>query len=61
MVGVAVGGWFVAAGEDAALVALVEGGADGGGDESLGSADVEGYAVAAEDDGQDVGVAEQAA
>lgn len=56
-VGLAVGRWPVAAGEGAALVAGIEGGPDPGGDEAVGSADIEGYAGAVEHDRQDVGVA----
>jgi len=57
VVGVAADGWGVAAGEDAALVALFEGCADGWGDEALGASDVEDVGGSAEDDGEQVGVA----
>lgn len=55
------GAWgLVAAGEDAALVAFVEGCADGWGDEAVFASDVEDLGGSAEGDGQDVGVAGEA-
>jgi hypothetical protein len=51
------GGWRVAAGEHAAGIAQGECGPDRWGDESGLSAHVQHFAVAAEYDGQDVGVA----
>jgi hypothetical protein len=43
VVGVAGGWWFVAAGEDAAAVAEFEGCPDGGGDEALGTSDIQDF------------------
>ena len=53
--------WGVATWEHTALVALIQRGADGGGDKALLPADVEYLGRPAQHDGQDVGVAEQAA
>ena len=61
VVGVAHRGWSGAAGERAVLVAQDQGDPDRGGDEAVGAADVEDLAVAAEDAGDDVGVAGEAA
>ena len=49
----------VAAGERAVPVAKDQGGPDGEGDQSLGAADVEWFASAAEDGGDDLGVTRQ--
>jgi hypothetical protein len=61
VVGVAVAGRCAAAGDDAAAVAGDEGAADGGGDEAVFAADVEGFGVGAEDDRDDAGVAGESA
>jgi hypothetical protein len=53
--------WSVACGEGAVSVADDQGGPDRGGDDSSGAADVEGFAVGAEDRGDDLGVAGQPA
>lgn len=58
VVGVAVSGWFVAAGEHATTIALFECGPDGWGDQSLGASHVEDFRRPAEDDGHEVGVAQ---
>lgn len=60
MVGFAGGGVGVAVGEGAALVAVYQCGADGFGHEPVLPADVEGLAVGAQHDGDEVGVAGQA-
>lgn len=57
----AIGGSAVAAGERAALVALDDELAQGGGEEALFAPDVERHGVATHHDGQDVGVAGEAA
>ncbi len=59
MVGVASDRWGVAAGEDAALVALFEGCADGWGDEALGASDVQDVGRSPEDHGEQVGVTQK--
>ena len=59
VVGVAVLGRTVAAGEDAAAVAELECGSDSGGDETLGASDVEDFGGSAEDGREEVGVAQQ--
>jgi hypothetical protein len=59
VVGVAHQGWSVAAGEGAVSVADDQGGPDRGGHQSSGAADVEGFAMAAEDGGDDLGDAGQ--
>ena len=51
VVGFAPGGWSVASGPEAAAVAFGEGGALAWGEESVFAPDVEGVAVAVEDDG----------
>lgn len=61
VVGLAHRGWSGAAGEGAVLVAQGQGGPEGEGDQAVGSADVEDLAVGAEDAGDEVGVAGQAA
>lgn len=61
VVGVAGDGEAVAAGEGAVLVAQDEGEPDRGGDQAAGATDVEDLALAAEDGGDDLGVAGQAA
>ena len=61
VVGVAPARWSVAAGEGAAAVAQHEGASERAGDEAALSADVEDLAGAAEDGGEDGGVAGEAA
>ena len=50
-------GWSVAAGEGAALVACCEGEALGSGVEALGTSDIQRFAAAVEDHGDDPGAA----
>ena len=61
VVGVAHHGWAGAAGEGAVVVAGDQGAPQGRGDESCGAGDVEDLAVVAEADGDEVGVAGEAA
>jgi hypothetical protein len=61
VVGVAHDWWSGAAGEGAVMVAGHEGSPQGWGDESGGASDVEDLAIGAEADGDEVGVAGQAA
>jgi hypothetical protein len=61
MVGVTHQGWPVAAGERAVAVAEGQGDPDREGDQAFDAADVQRFAVGAEDAGDDLGVARQPA